>query len=309
VTAPLPTNRRRESASAPPARKHGVLHAPGDPLPYDDSPAPGVASSSVRPPAATLPRRPRTRLLATLQLALGAIVVITASVAVAWGARRYLLTSPRFAVRTVEVEGMRRRTAAEVARGAGVEVGKNILALDLEATRGAIVADPWIESAKVTRKLPSTVHINVVEREARALVIIGSEPYLATRDGDLFKKVAPEDPFDLPVVTGVASEQVARDRAGVVLSVKRVLDVAEDLERAGVAKRWPIQEMSLERDGALVVTVGREAIALHLGRPPYREKLDQLRSVLAELARRKASASVVFLDNDAHPERVVVRMR
>jgi cell division protein FtsQ len=30
---------------------------------------------------------------------------------------------------------------------------------------------------------------------------------------------------------------------------------------------------------------------------------------LNELARRKANASVVFLDNDAHPERVVVRMR
>ena len=309
---------RRENDKAPPQNrrvapsaeaKRGVLQAPGDPLGYDDSPAPGVASTTVRPPRVSRPPRPKTRLFATLQLALGAMVVIAASVAVAWGARRYLLTSPRFAVRTVEVDGMRRRTAGEVARAGGVEVGKNILGLDLEAARAGILTDPWVESATVTRKLPSTVRITVVEREARALVAIGGEPYLATRDGDLFKKVTLEDPYDLPVVTGILPEQVARDRAGVVLSVKRVLDVAEDLDRAGVAKRWPIQELSLERDGALVVIVGREAISLHLGRPPYREKIDQLRSVLTELARRKANASVIFLDNDAHPERVVVRMR
>ncbi|MEJ7732579.1 MAG: hypothetical protein WKG00_25670 [Polyangiaceae bacterium] len=123
------------------------------------------------------------------------------------------------------------------------------------------------------------------------------------------KKTAPDDPYDLPVVSGILPDKVANDRAGAVLEVKRVLDVAEDLERAGVAKRWPIQELHLEKDGALVVTVGREAIALHLGHGPYRDKLDQLRSVLSELSRRKANASVVFLDNDAHPERVVVRMR
>jgi cell division protein FtsQ len=308
----LPENRRRAGGGAT------IVDAPGDPLPYDaDSPAPGA--TTVRPPPpragarkkkeATAAPRPRSRFVATLQLTLGAMLVIAASVAVAWGARRYLLSTPRFAVRTVEVEGTRRLSAAEVAKLGGVAVGANVLALDLEAARAAIAADPWVESAQVTRKLPATVRIAVVEREARALVNIGGELYLATRDGDLFKKTAPDDPYDLPVVSGILPDKVAHDRAGAVLEVKRVLDVAEDLERAGVAKRWPIQELHLEKDGALVVTVGREAIALHLGHGPYRDKLDQLRAVLQELSRRKANASVVFLDNDAHPERVVVRMR
>jgi cell division protein FtsQ len=317
ANAKLPENRRRASASgaAP------LVDAPGDPLPFDaDSPAP--SATTVRPPPPPSPRgarkknvsppaapRPRSRLVATLQLTLGAMLVIAASVAVAWGARRYLLSTPRFAVRTVEVEGTRRLSAAEVAKLGNVAVGANVLALDLDAARAAIAADPWVESATVIRKLPATVRITVVEREARALVNIGGELYLATRDGDLFKKTAADDPYDLPVVSGILPDKVATDRAGAVLEVKRVLDVAEDLERAGVAKRWPIQELHLEKDGALVVTVGREAIALHLGHGPYRDKLDQLRSVLSELARRKANASVVFLDNDAHPERVVVRMR
>jgi cell division protein FtsQ len=58
-----------------------------------------------------------------------------------------------------------------------------------------------------------------------------------------------------------------------------------------------------------MVTIGREAIALSLGQPPYRDKIEEASRILNEVARRKANASVIFLDNDAHPERVVVRMR
>ena len=94
-----------------------------------------------------------------------------------------------------------------------------------------------------------------------------------------------------------------------MLAVKRALDVADDAERSGLAKRYPIQELHLEKDGSLVVTIGKEAVALHLGMPPYRDKIEEASRVLFEVSRRKASAAVVFLDNSAHPERVVVRMR
>lgn len=299
-------NRRNKPAKA----RSAVIEAPVDPIMGgDDSPLPGPATTSVRPPSGATPRRVESRFSKGLQLVAGAVVVLAASIGVAWGARRYVTTSPRFAVRTVLIEGERRRSAAAVADAAGVAVGKNIFALDLNHAGQMLTQDPWIERATVTRKLPSTVSITVVEREAYAAAVIGGELYLATRDGDLFKKLGEEDPSDLPVVTGITAEQVARDRPGVVLAVKRVLDVVEDFERTGIAKRYPVEELHLEKDGVLTVTIGKEAIALHLGMPPYRDKIEQASRVLNEVARRKANAQVIFLDNDAHPERVVVRMR
>ncbi|MFS8068464.1 MAG: cell division protein FtsQ/DivIB [Byssovorax sp.] len=299
-------NRRSRPAKA----RAEVIDAPSDPiLGGDDSPLPGPATTSLRPaPGATL-KRFEGRVSRGLQLVAGAAVVAAASISVAWGARRYVTTSPRFAVRTVLVEGERRRSAVAVAEAAGVAVGKNIFALDLHHAGQLLAQDPWIERATVTRKLPSTVAISVVEREAYAAAVINGELYLATRDGDLFKKLGEDDPSDLPVVTGITAEQIARDRAGVVLAVKRVLDVVEDFERTGIAKRYPVEELHLEKDGVLTVTIGKEAIALHLGMPPYRDKIEQGSRVLNEVARRKANAQVIFLDNDAHPERVVVRMR
>ncbi len=299
-------NRRNKPAKA----RSTVIDAPVDPIMGgDDSPLPGPATTSVRPPPGAMKKAFESRFSRGLQLVAGAVVVLAGSIGVAWGARRYVTTSPRFAVRTVLIEGERRRSAAAVADAAGVAVGKNIFALDLNRAGQMLTQDPWIERATVTRKLPSTVSITVVEREAYAAAVISGELYLATRDGDLFKKLGEDDPSDLPVVTGITAEQIARDRAGVVLAVKRVLDVVEDFERTGIAKRYPVEELHLEKDGVLTVTIGKEAIALHLGMPPYRDKIEQGARVLNEVARRKANAQVIFLDNDAHPERVVVRMR
>ncbi len=288
--------------------RKGAIQAPADPYASDDSPPPGPVSQSVRPPGPGK-RATKSRFFSTIQLLAGVLVVLAASIAVAWGARRYVTTSPRFSVRSVTVDGTQRRTAEEVATLAGVAIGKNIFAVDPARAEAGILADPWIEKAKVVRSLPNTVEIVVAEREAQALCAIGGELYLVTRDGDLFKKAVSDDPTDLPVITGILPEQITKDRAGVILSNKRVLDVAEDLGKVGIARRYPIQELHTNTDGSLVVTIGKEAILLHFGQPPYREKIEQAARVLNEVARRKASASVVFLDNNAHPERVVVRMK
>jgi cell division protein FtsQ len=312
--SPPSGNKRRPDAPRP-----KTVSAPPDPIvhdPRDDSPLPGPATTTVRPPRPSAAPKPGQRpagaigrLARTFQLVGGVAVVLAASISVAWGARRYLTTSPRFAVRTVLVDGERRRSAAHVAEMGGLAVGKNIFALDLALAGAMIAEDPWIEKATVTRKLPSTVTVTVTEREAAATVAIGGELYLATRDGDLFKKIGADDPSDLPLVTGILPAQVTGDRAGVVITIKRVLDVAEEADRVGLGKRYPIEELHVDKGGSLTVIVGREAIALAMGQPPYRDKVEEAARILGEVARRKANASVIFLDNEAHPERVVVRMR
>jgi cell division protein FtsQ len=279
--------------------------------PEDSPPPPEATTTTLRPPAP--PRKKRASKIPeiprALQLVAGVLVVLAASIGVAWGARRYILTSPRFAIRTVLVDGNHRLSAEQVAGAGAVNVGRNIFELDLETAASAIGTDPWVERALVTRSLPGTVKITVVEREARALAAMGGELYLITRDGDPFKRSEGADPTDLPVVTGLTADKVASDRQGVVQALRRALDVVDDMERAGIARRYPIQEVHLERDGTIVVTVGKEAIAIFLGQTRFREKIEQASRVLAELGKRKANASVIFLDNEAHPERVVVRMR
>jgi cell division protein FtsQ len=308
-----PKNVRR--AVAPPPRPAPEAEpSPRAVSTSDVSPAP-PSVKSVRPPPPPKPKGPsrlRAGLVKTWSLArvvLGVALVAGASVGAAWGAKTYVTKSPRFVIKTVTVEGASRLTPDGVARAGGVAVGQNVFALDLESARAKIEHEPYVAHATVTRKLPSTVAIQITEREPALLVSIGESLYLATREGEIFKELADGDPTDLPLVTGIAPDMVARDREGATLLVRRALDVADELGKTNITKRYPLQEIHLDKDGTVEAVVGREAISLVLGTAPFKGKLEEADRVLAELAKRKSNAAVVFLDGSANPDRVVVRMR
>ena len=52
-----------------------------------------------------------------------------------------------------------------------------------------------------------------LEREAVALTVFSERLYLVTAEGDPFKELAPGDPADYPIITGVSVEGLSRDRA------------------------------------------------------------------------------------------------
>jgi cell division protein FtsQ len=254
------------------------------------------------------------------RLRAGAFAVLAAAGAflLVYGLIRYTRESPRFAVKVLEMHGNSRRSPDEIMKRAGVTMGQNIFAANLEAMRAAILDDPWIETAALSRRLPGTLSVDVTEREAGALVAVGPDLYLATRQGELFKKLEAGDPADLPVVSGVRVDDLtdARNggaperRATRVSPVARALEVVSEYERMPLAKSLPIQEAHLEDDGSLTLSVGNgDPIELKLGSGSYRKRLEQASRVLSELERRGKTADVVFLDNEAHPERVVVRTR
>jgi cell division protein FtsQ len=312
---PEPSSRRPSLPAEPSSRRSALPPEPsmrrsGAPAEAGNRMAAGTEAGRRRgsrvPPQ---PSRLAGSWLARFRLATGIIVVLTASVLVAWGLRRYLQSSPRFAIRTVQVAGNVRRTAHQLAQRAGAEVGKNIFAVDLQIAKQTVETDEWVEHATVSRDLPSTIRIEVTEREPRALALLGGRLFLVDGKGSPFKALKSGDPSDLPVVTGLDPEQVTRDREGATQRMRRVVDLLGDLERVGIARRYPVQEVHLEPDDSAVVTIGSDAILLQLGRPPYRAKVEKADRILLEVARRKAKPDVIFLDDDAHPERVVVRMR
>ena len=294
----LPPNRRVERSSEPPPEVHDLGSVP-----------PVVKGRALYKRRSLWRRIVENRWTRRLQLMVGVVVVIAASLLVAWGLRRYLRSSPRFAVRVVHVEGNARRSTHQLSQRAGIAVGKNIFEIEETVAKADLEADPWISSATVTTDLPHSVYVKVVEREARALASIDRTLYLVDLNGDIFKELEEGDPHDLPVVTGIEPDAVARDRQAVTIRVRRALDLVSDLDKAGIAKRYPIQEIHIHPDTSLTLTMGTSGLALAFGTPPYRNKIAKADRILGELRHRQVKPAMIFLDNDAHPERVVVRMK
>jgi cell division protein FtsQ len=250
-----------------------------------------------------------SRALRVLRAVLGLTMIVGIGAGVAWGARTYVRTSPRFAVSEIITSGGKRRGPDEIAGIASVAKGQNVFSIDLHNARARLAADPWIESAEVTRQLPGTIYVRITEREAAGIVAMNEGTYLVTRDGQIIKRVEAGDPLDYHVVTGVLVKTLVDDREGATRTIRHALDLAYDYDRSPLAQRSPIEEVHVEPSGDMTLVVGKSGVVVRMGTAPYRRKLEQAVRIVAELDRRGAKPETIMLDDEARPERVVVRMR
>src|SRR5260370_8702300 len=245
-------------------------------------------------PSAT---HPQSRVLSALRAGMGIALVAVVSDGAAWALRRHVMTSSRFALAEVNVVGNETRSIPAVVAESGLGIGVNIVAAGLDAARTRILGDPWVSEASLMRRLPRTISIVVTERKAAALVVLG-DTYLASADGEPFKKIEVNDPVDLPVITGLRPETLADDRLETIRTIRRAIDLALEFEHGELAKRAPLQEVHVAPDGTFTLVVGHAALQLVLGVPPFRRKLDQAARVVAGPDRRGASAAAILTADD-----------
>jgi cell division protein FtsQ len=292
------------SANKKKPRAHGAaISAPPETFADGESPLPGVVGP--RPE----PRGFGTRLLAAIKLGAGLAVVIGTAVAVAFSVHRYALTTPRFALKELELVGQKRLTAARIQQLGGLEKGKNLFSLDAEGAERRILEDPWVASVRITRQLPTTLRVELSERDAAAVAAVGDRLYLLTSEGEPFKLVEPGDPIDLPVLTGIEPETLARDRARALERLRGAISLVKDYGKLASSRIQPIEEVHLAPSGDVSLVIGKDGTTLELGAAPFARKLTMAEQVLSEMRRKGRAPGIVFLDNQAHPERVVVRMK
>lgn len=302
------SNRRVERTSlAPdePADAMAVTPLASVPPPPRDG---GSTHGSTRGERAARWARVRRVALGTLKL-VALLAGIAGAVAVGRLTNDYVRTSPAFAIATIELEGRTRLEEANVLRAAGVAIGTNVFELSPEDVRARLERHPWIASAQVERRLPGTFRLTIVERTPSLVLSLGPSLYLVDESGSVFKEVAPGDPVDLPIVSGIERERFLRERAWRTALLSEIDTLLDDWRAAGLWRREPIAEIHVQADDGLVLHVGEDAMEVRLGRAPFLPKLRKLRRVLDRLDTESSRALYVHLDNVRRPDRVVVRLR
>jgi cell division protein FtsQ len=208
----------------------------------------------------------------------------------------------------VEAEGSQRYNDVELLGLAGLSRGANLFAVDLSTAERKLAEDPWIESARVSRKLPDKLSITVEELSAAAAAVVDGTLYLVTREGRPIKPLESGDFGDYPVVTGVTGEQLGNDRKLAQERIAFGVTILEYYRRTGLSKAFPAQEVLMDLDGRIRLIVGTPPITLQLGRTDFRQKLLMAGRIVSSLRAKGETPGILFLDNEAHPKRVVVRM-
>lgn len=295
-------------ARAVPEGNRRVVAAPAESQLHPDA----MGADSPMPPTVCVATRGRSRrglLKAIGRVAALGLVLGGTSAAAVLGTYHFARTSPRFALRQIDVEGIRRKTREAIIEVAQLGLDRNIFSIETAHVEQKLLRDPWIKEVKVSRRLPGTIQIEVVEREALALALLGEQLLLVTRTGETFKRHESSDPADLPVVTGIELEGSAAEPTLERLRISTALEVLRHYERTSLSRVHPAQEVHLTPGGEVSLVVGKAGIALHLGLGPWAKKLAMAERVLSKLRSQKGNVAMVFLDNRAHPERVVVRMK
>ena len=114
----------------------------------------------------------------------------------------FLLSSSLFYVEDFEIRGNVHFSDSMVAEISGLKTGKNIIfEQDLRTARYNLINSPYIKTAKIKRKLPRTIVIEVDEREEFASVLDGSKNIILDKEG-LVLRISDNVPY-LPVISGL----------------------------------------------------------------------------------------------------------
>ena len=140
------------------------------------------------------------------RLAVGGALLLLILGSPFWGPRmlRHLAF---FRVRKIEVNGLRYTPASEVLARLKVDTTRSVWD-PLEPLAERVMAHPQVESAYVSRKLPGTVVVDVIERRPVALVPIGAELRAVDERGVTLPLDPSRTPVDAPVVTAPRDARV-----------------------------------------------------------------------------------------------------
>jgi cell division protein FtsQ len=114
--------------------------------------------------------------------------------------------SKYFNVREIKVSGNRRIASAKLIKLSGITKKDNIFAIDSVLAAKRICGNPWIKEAVVSRALPLSIKINVVERQPFVLWLGGGVYYLLDTEGAAIM-AGPAPPFPgMPLIKDAPPE-------------------------------------------------------------------------------------------------------
>lgn len=160
-----------------------------------------------------------------------------------------------FAMDRVEIKGAHHVSRLQIYNVAWDQPSTAMPLVDLDYTRERLLRFGWVKEARVSRRLPDTLVVDIVERRPAAIWQHNQQLALIDRDGVVLDQVKLEAMPDLPLVIGPDANRHAAELA-------RLVDAAPALKpmMAGATwvggRRWDLRFQSGE---TLALPEGEEA--------------------------------------------------
>lgn len=253
-----------------------------------------------------LRRRWLERLLTGLKLTCIIAGLLAASAGFMYGYAA-VTRSDYFRAEKIRISGNERVSDEQVLAQAGIDIGNNLLALNLSLVRKRLLAHPWVAEARVGREIPETIAIQLREHEPLAQIDLGRK-FLINAKGRVFKEVQEQDPKELPLIEGIEYGDISLGEDELNPLMAAVVDMLNICRKeASVIPYGDIQGLRLDKEMGITLVLKSERRQIKLGFGDLETKFERFKRLrpFLETHEKWRAFQVVDLNN---PDRVVVRL-
>jgi cell division protein FtsQ len=208
----------------------------------------------------------------------------------------YLVDCDDFAVRKTEVACRRESVGRDIRALLDASRLRNLLLLDIGLLKDRVEAHRWVREARVRKVFPSTLKIEITEREPAAVLKAGEKLFLIDRDGVWLEPLAVREEADLPLFVDSASF-----RDDYLQKIGLAWKCLDDLASAG---REEVDTLDLSEPRSVSVYLRGQTTRLILGGERFSERLAFIRSYEENLEARNGPAEYIDLRFD---DRIIFR--
>jgi len=183
---------------------------------------------------------------------------------VRYGAKKLFFDNPDYRLTKIDVQTDGTLQRDLVLKTAELTEGENIFSVNLQRVQEQLQQLPQVEEVQVTRKMPSEIDIQIVERRPVAWITAEKEvtdpfasegAFLVDARGALMKqkKLLPEY-LGLPLIVGCTSESLAAGKTVESFEAKIALELLRLSTASFMQTRFQVREIDVSKGYCLVVT-------------------------------------------------------
>ena len=217
-----------------------------------------------------------------------------------------LLCSPIFDIKNVEVIGNSKISKEKIISFSGIELHTNIFKFNKGLIRENIKGNAYIENVEITRKIPSTVQINVEEREAKYMLQF-ADSYVYINNQGYMLEISNER-LEVPILIGFTTD-LSNIKAGNGINVadlnkmNMVIKIYEAAKSNGLGDLVTKIDISNEKNYTIILE--SEGKKVYLGDcSDLNTRILYLKAILEKSAGRSGE---IFLNVDLNTQDVYFR--
>ncbi|MDR2934931.1 MAG: FtsQ-type POTRA domain-containing protein, partial [Candidatus Adiutrix sp.] len=181
----------------------------------------------------------------------------------------YASKSDYFAVKKVNISGLNRIGREEILKAAGLDNPVNIWLFDTDKAAASLSALSWLDEARVSKAMPDTVIIEIVEYRPKLLVSLGRLYYLSD-GGRPFKALEPGENPGLVIVSGFSEDELMSRTPGVITALAEIFSLVDVLAaRQDEFKLDQVAEINYDAVRGLTLFARRGELEVKVGFGAY----------------------------------------